>query len=99
MIRNGKAGFCLVLLLSVIAGILFSGLADAHQFAPALLEFREIDADTVAVRWKQPIVKVMGSQVQPVLPSDCNGIGRPKVSRKNTGMEATWQIKCPGGQP
>lgn len=97
MIRNGKAGFCLVLLLSVIAGTLLPALADAHQFAPALLELREIDTDTVAVRWKQPIVKVMGSQVQPVLPGDCNGIGRPEVSRKKTGMEATWQIKCSGG--
>ncbi len=96
-IRNGKARLCLAMLLPVIVAALLPGLADAHQFAPALLELREIDASRVAVRWKQPIVRVMGSRVQPVLPGDCNGIGKPEVSRKGTGMDATWQIECPGG--
>lgn len=95
-IRYGLARLCLATLL-VTVGTVLPAPADAHQFAPALLELREIDASTVAVRWKQPIVRVMGSQVQPVLPGDCIGIGRPEVIRKGTGMDATWQIECSGG--
>ncbi len=85
----------LVLVVSVWS--LFPLAAGAHQFAPALLELRELGTDVVAVRWKQPLVRVMGSRVQPVLPGDCNGIGKPDVSRKGTGMEAAWQLRCPGG--
>lgn len=87
-----------------LQGVLSLGLpfffaipAGAHQFAPALLELQEVGADRVAVRWKQPAVRVMGSRLQPVLPGDCKGIGKPTVTRQGTGMEATWEIACPDG--
>jgi len=84
-----------------LAGALSLGLAfftaEAHQFAPALLELRESDGDHVIVHWKQPVVRVMGSQLRPVLPGNCSGVGSPRVHRKGTGMEATWRIKCPEG--
>jgi hypothetical protein len=83
--------------LSLGLTLLSPGFTAAHQFAPALLELQEVDASNVAVRWKQPIVRVMGSQLLPVLPGDCAGIGKPTVIRKDTGMEAVWKIACPGG--
>lgn len=72
-------------------------MAVAHPFGPALLELQELGSDRVSVRWKQPAARVMGSNIQPVLPVDCMGIGKPEVTREGTGMVATWEIRCPGG--
>jgi hypothetical protein len=43
----------------------------AHQFAPALLELKELEPGQAAVRWKQPAIRVQGSQLRPVLPGSC----------------------------
>lgn len=77
--------------------VLASWTATAHTFAPALLELRELGADRVSVRWKQPAVRVMGSNIQPVLPIDCVGIGKPQVTQEGTGQVASWEIECPSG--
>jgi hydrogenase/urease accessory protein HupE len=69
----------------------------AHQFAPALLEIEEHSADEAAVRWKQPAVRVQGSQLRPVLPVECEGIGDPQVQKEGSGIRARWRIRCPGG--
>jgi hydrogenase/urease accessory protein HupE len=71
--------------------------ATAHQFAPALLEIEEKSADEAAVRWKQPAVRVQGSQLRPVLPVECEGLGDPEVKQEGTGMRASWRMRCPGG--
>ena len=88
----------LLLALGVLAG---AAPAWAHQFAPALLEVEELAVDgaqsTVQVKWKQPAVRVQGSQMRPVLPVQCEGIGDPVVQKEGTGVRATWRIRCPGG--
>jgi hydrogenase/urease accessory protein HupE len=84
----------LLLALSVLAG---AAPAMAHQFAPALLEIEELSAEEAAVRWKQPAVRVQGSQLRPVLPVECEGIGDPEVRKEGTGIRARWKIRCPGG--
>lgn len=71
--------------------------AMAHQFAPALLEIEERSADEAAVKWKQPAVRVQGSQLRPVLPVECEGLGDPEVRQEGTGMRASWRMRCPGG--
>jgi len=90
-IRYSAAGV-LAALLS-----LATGTATAHQFAPALLELKELGDDRVSVRWKQPVVRIIGSNIQPILPINCKGIGKHEVSREGTGMVATWEIECAGG--
>jgi hydrogenase/urease accessory protein HupE len=71
--------------------------ARAHQFAPALLEIEELSAEESQVRWKQPAVRVQGSQLRPVLPVECEGIGDPEVRQEGTGMRASWRMRCPRG--
>lgn len=71
--------------------------ATAHQFAPALLELTEQGEDRVRARWREPAVRVQGSELRPVLPAGCRGVADPVVRRDGTGMEAVWQIECPGG--
>lgn len=83
--------------LLVALGVLAGAPAVAHQFAPALLEIEELSADEAAVRWKQPAVRVQGSQLRPVLPVECEGIGDPEVQKEGTGVRARWRIRCPGG--
>ena len=49
------------------------------------------------MRWKQPAVRVQGSQLRPVLPVECEGIGDPEVQKEGTGIRARWRMRCPGG--
>lgn len=71
--------------------------AAAHQFAPALLELEEISAESARVAWKQPILRVQGSRLRPVLPAECHGVGEPAVREEGTGLKAEWEISCPHG--
>ncbi len=82
---------------AVVAAPVLTAPAAAHQFAPALLALEETDAGEIAVEWKQPLRRVRGSRLQPVLPADCTGIGAPTVTREGTGAVARWRIACPGG--
>ncbi|HKH43817.1 MAG TPA: HupE/UreJ family protein [Thermoanaerobaculia bacterium] len=84
----------LLLALVALAG---AAPARAHQFAPALLEIDEVSAGEAAVRWKQPAVRVQGSQLRPVLPVECEGLGNPEVQKEGTGVRARWRMRCPGG--
>jgi hydrogenase/urease accessory protein HupE len=79
--------------------LLFAAAAplSAHQFAPALLEVDELAGDEAAVRWKQPAVRVQGSQLRPILPVECQGLGDPEVQQEGTGIRASWRMLCPGG--
>jgi hydrogenase/urease accessory protein HupE len=86
------------LLLALALGVLAAAApARAHQFAPALLEIEELSAEEAAVRWKQPAVRVQGSQLRPVLPVECEGIGDPVVQKEGSGIRAAWRMRCPGG--
>ena len=88
----------LVPTLLIALGVLAAAVpARAHQFAPALLEIKELSAHESAVRWKQPAVRVQGSQLRPVLPVECEGIGDPVVQKEGSGIRAGWRIRCPGG--
>jgi hydrogenase/urease accessory protein HupE len=84
-------------LLLILIGLGCSAAVFGHQFAPALLELEEKAAESVEVRWKQPVVRVQGSRLRPVLPVECRGVGEPVVNREGTGLKARWLIECPGG--
>ena len=84
-------------LLAALLLALATAPAAAHQFAPALLEIEELAAGEARVSWKQPAVRVQGSQLRPVLPIECSGLGDPEVRKEGVGIRARWQILCPGG--
>ncbi|HEX4953017.1 MAG TPA: HupE/UreJ family protein [Thermoanaerobaculia bacterium] len=97
----GRSSLLLPGLRSLVPALLLAlaaaAPAEAHQFAPALLEIEELSADVARVGWKQPAIRVQGSQLRPVLPVECEGIGEPEVQKEGTGLRARWQIRCPGG--
>lgn len=72
--------------------------AQAHVFAPALLELREVGEQfgwyLVSVRWKQPRARAAGSLLEPVLPADCVS-GEPQSVIEGTGLVSTWTLECP----
>jgi hydrogenase/urease accessory protein HupE len=84
-------------LLLLIGTLLHVQPLGAHQFAPALLEVSETTPGRAAVRWKQPLVQVQGSRLRPILPGDCQGVGKPSVVPAGQGVVASWEITCPGG--
>lgn len=65
----------------------------AHTFAPSLLELRE-EAIGVAVRFKQPNVRVVGSRLVPLLPASCQTIDGPETRTEGTGVVTTWRVTC-----
>lgn len=89
--------FLVTVVFGGLLAVLAAGRAEAHQFAPALLELEEVSADEAAVSWKQPAIRVQGSELRPVLPAECQGLGDPTVQREGTGLRARWRIRCPGG--
>ena len=73
------------------------GSLQAHAFAPALLELQESADGTVAVRFKQPSVRAVGSSLQPILPADCEAVDSPSVAQEGTGLVSTWTVRCAEG--
>jgi hydrogenase/urease accessory protein HupE len=82
---------------AALLAVLAAAPAEGHQFAPSLLELTEVAAGRAEVRWKQPMMRVMGSELRPVLPPDCAGVGKPAVRREGTAVDATWTIDCRAG--
>ena len=71
--------------------------AHGHAFAPALLEVREATPSQALVRWKQPVVRVAGSGLVPLLSEGCRARSEPQTSDEDTGIVMRWEIDCAGG--
>jgi hydrogenase/urease accessory protein HupE len=84
-------------LFLLATGYLNPRTSDAHVFAPSLYELRETGPGNVAVRWKEPVIKAQGTRLRPVLPADCEGIGKPKVEWIQSAAVATWEAYCREG--
>lgn len=69
----------------------------AHIFAPSLYELKETGSDTVNARWKEPILRPRGAMLRPVLPPNCEGVGKVNFEYVDTGAVAAWNLECPGG--
>ncbi|MEM7137863.1 MAG: HupE/UreJ family protein [Myxococcota bacterium] len=93
--RAARLPILLAVTFAMAAALVPTG-ASAHLFAPALLEVRQLDETSVAVRWKQPAVRQMGSALQPSLPASC--YSQPAESKlEGTGMVSEWLATCPEG--
>ena len=78
----------------VAIALLVAKAAFAHPLAPALLELREAASGKVEVTWKRSALRVPGSDLQPILPSDCPVLEAPRVEEQGTAMLAHWTIDC-----
>jgi len=69
----------------------------AHPLAPSLLELREIAPGRAAVLWKTPARRVPGSDLRPLLSSDCTTIGEPVTTAGPLDVLRRWEIQCASG--
>ena len=80
----------------VLLGILASMPAEvwAHPLAPALLDIRESEAGRADVSWKTSLLRIPGSNVQPVLPSSCRALTSPTLIEGTNSLTTRWSVSC-----
>lgn len=73
--RRASLGLALAGLATLLLGLAFVPPAWAHPLAPSLLRL-EVRADqTVAMTWRTPTSRLVGSSQQPLLPPSCRPLG------------------------
>lgn len=83
-----------------IAGCLLIALcvwapeSSAHLLAPSLLEVHQQADGQIDVRWKTPLVRAAGAELQPELPPHCRMIGGGTVKRSSDAATAIWRMDC-----
>ena len=65
-----------------------------HPLAPSLLELREEGGGRLAVRWKTPATRPLGSQVEPVLPSQCRTVSQPTTQLIDGSLTQEFRADC-----
>ncbi|MFP8874364.1 MAG: HupE/UreJ family protein [Myxococcota bacterium] len=99
MNRRGLRGVGCVAFALVLAAFAVTAAPEvqAHAFAPSLLELRELASGRVAVRWKQPAKRLVGTELRPVLPESCSPVGDADSYREGTGVVVEWEVECSDG--
>jgi hydrogenase/urease accessory protein HupE len=82
--------------LGVVLLLLAPAHASAHALSPALLVLHEGPAGIVDVTWKVPMLRVLGADLQPVLPPGCPPTGAPTLSEDDLSLTSRWSIDCGG---
>lgn len=83
-----------VLVAAVSARLFPAQTALAHPLSPALLDVEELTGGQVEVRWKTPVLKVSGTNVEPVLPEHCKTTGRPIATEQGDSVLVRWTMDC-----
>lgn len=79
---------------AVLAGV---SAASAHPLSPALLQLSERAPGVFSVRWKTSALRTPGSDLQPVLPSNCRSVTDVVVEdASDDELLRTWTIDCGG---
>lgn len=70
--------------------------AQAHRFAPVLLQVTEVDSQQYQVVWKIPLQSTSPVPLQPQWPESCEpvSVGAPQI--EGTGRVVSWRLDCAG---
>jgi len=93
LVRRPGVALALWLAYAALAAVLASDTS-AHPLAPSLLELRETDAGTFAVRWKTSAYRPTGSRIEPRLPEWCRSGSEEQVLDADTYRERRWVVVC-----
>lgn len=91
-----RPGIFRTAILAIISGFVAVAAARAHESHPALLQIRQLDADSFAVLWRVP--EVIG--IDNAHPSFPQGSRLESPRKRYSSGEATteeYDITCPGG--
>lgn len=78
----------------VLLGLLLSGAANAHRFAPSLLKVTEIADQRYSMVWKTPAQGTSNIPLQPVWPQSCEITQANTPQVEGTGKVSSWQMRC-----
>lgn len=83
---------CLVWLAPLL--MLLSLQAQAHRFAPVLLQLTEVDSQQYQVVWKVPLQATSPVPLEPRWPEGCRpaSAGAPQI--EGTGRVVSWRLDC-----
>ena len=81
-------------LAAPLAAVVFALPAAGHRLAPSLLELLEQGDGRVAVRWKTPLQRPVGSEIEPVLPAHCAAGDAPLATPEATSVTLRWTVDC-----
>jgi hydrogenase/urease accessory protein HupE len=82
---------------AALAGLAVLGLAHsaaAHRLAPSLLELREQADGEILLRWKTPLQRPAGVEIDPVLPPHCAATSSPVAVPEATSVTLRWSLRC-----
>jgi len=81
-----------------LVALLPSSPASAHPLAPALLELQTLEDGRVEVAWKTSRLRPRGTDIRPLLPSECPAISDARVEEDEQSVTLRWSIQCPKSQ-
>jgi HupE/UreJ protein len=82
------------ILLALILGFCLVQGAQAHRFAPSLLNVQEIAPLQYNVVWKTPAQGVSNVPLRPVWPDACEVTNASEPQLEGTGVVTSWQLRC-----
>lgn len=88
--RRALAALALLLALAPLG----ARSAGAHALSPALLLLHEHGGGMVDVTWKIPILRLVGADLQAVLPADCPPTAPRTVTEDAESLTSRWTIDC-----
>jgi hydrogenase/urease accessory protein HupE len=84
-------------LILVLAAIILSPIASAHEVRPAYLQIREAAPDTYDILWKTPAQGQMRLALDVILPDACTGVTEPRSILQGGAVLVRWRESCAGG--
>jgi hydrogenase/urease accessory protein HupE len=66
----------------------------AHRLAPSLIELRPAEGGAYHVRWKTPLQRPAGVDIDPVLPAHCERRSSPSAQPDATSVTLLWTVDC-----
>jgi hypothetical protein len=85
-----------ILLLTALVCCGLALPAQAHRFAPSLLQWVELDGGRYNLVWKTPLQSVSPVPLSPHWPSGCSVLSASPVQLEGTGQVASWLLQCSG---
>jgi hypothetical protein len=93
IIRYPLFTLCALLLLTLIPAA-----AQAHRFAPTLLQLTELESGDYNVVWKTPAQSSSPIPLAPVWPDNCRVRSTSPTQPEGTGLVTTLQLACSGDE-
>lgn len=91
-----KHRLCLARIAILLLAACLGSAAQAHRFAPTLLQLVELGPGSYNVVWKTPAQATSPIPLMPVWPEACTVVGASPAQPEGTGLVTSLQLRCDG---